>query len=51
MEERRSINPLKMREETYELRDQLFSLRNAHVTEDVHGALHYLDGVGATLPA
>jgi hypothetical protein len=44
---RQSINPLKLREEIYHLRDQLFSLPNAqpHVTENAHDTLHYPNGV------
>jgi hypothetical protein len=40
---RRSINPRKLRQEIYALRDELFSLPNAQpgVTENVHHTLHY----------
>jgi hypothetical protein len=40
---RQSINPRKLRQEIYALRDELFSLPNAlaEVTENVHQTLHY----------
>ena len=40
---RQRINPRKLREEIYALRDALFSLPNAveGVTENVHETLHY----------
>jgi hypothetical protein len=40
---RQSINPRKLRQQIYALRDELFSLPNAQpgVTENVHDTLHY----------
>jgi hypothetical protein len=48
VELRQSINPRKLREEIYELRDELFSLPNAlaDVSENAHHTLHYPHEMG-----